>query len=63
MNHLARQLENQKKMEQKQRLEVEYGLVGHAKAELLYEMSWGMGHYAGFEEVSIHYRDLAQLLK
>lgn len=44
-------------------LEVEHGLVGHPKAERLFEMAWDRGHSGGFREVAEHYAELAELVQ
>lgn len=44
-------------------LEISEGLVGHKKADLLYEIAWDMGHSAGYHEVEIYYHQMAALLK
>lgn len=47
----------------KNRLEVEHGLVGHPKADILWQKSWEEGHSMGFGDVEIIYNNLAELLK
>ncbi len=44
-------------------LEVEYGLVGHPKADLLFSKAWEMGHSSGFGEVLNYYDELSELVK
>lgn len=44
-------------------LEVEYHMVDHPKAELLYGKAWQMGHDAGLHEVANAYSDLVELVK
>lgn len=53
---------NKKREEHKARLEEENGVVGHKKANLLYQMAWERGHSDGFEAVEHEYNDLVQLL-
>lgn len=43
-------------------LEVEYHMVGHAKADLLYGKAWQMGHSGGLHEVAVYYADLVELV-
>jgi hypothetical protein len=44
-------------------MEIQYGLVHHSKADMLYALAWEMGHSSGFSEVENYYRDMAPLLK
>lgn len=44
-------------------LEKEYHLVGHPKADLLWEICWSHGHSCGLEEVVGWYEELSGLLK
>ena len=46
----------------KAKLESEYGLVGHPKADKLYELAWGYGHSSGYTEVEYYYSELVELL-
>lgn len=43
-------------------LEVEFGMVDHPKAKLLYGKAWQMGHAAGLHEVANCYSDLVELV-
>jgi hypothetical protein len=43
-------------------LEVEYHMVGHHKAELLYGKAWQMGHSSGLHEVANCYANLVELV-
>lgn len=43
-------------------LEVAFGMMGHAKADLLYSKAWQMGHSAGLNEVASYYSDLVDLV-
>lgn len=43
-------------------LEVEYGMVSHPKAALLYGKAYQMGHSGGMHEVANHYSDLVELV-
>lgn len=43
-------------------LEVEYLMVGHPKADLLYGKAWQMGHAGGLHNVANHYADLVELV-
>ena len=44
-------------------LEAEYGLVGHPKADALFNRAWEQGHSAGFGEVATIYDDLVELVR
>ena len=44
-------------------LEVEFGMKGHAKADLLWRMAWDRGHSSGLQEVFQEYRELSELVK
>ncbi len=43
-------------------LELEYHMVGHAKADLLYGKAWQIGHSGGLHEVANYYADLVELV-
>lgn len=43
-------------------LEEHFKMAGHPKAEILFDLAWGIGHSQGFEEVQIHYEDFHQLI-
>jgi hypothetical protein len=43
-------------------LEVEFGVKGHPKADLLWSKAWDMGHSAGLDEIALYYEDLAELV-
>lgn len=43
-------------------LEVEYLMVGHPKADLLYAKAWDRGHAGGLHDVANHYSDLVELV-
>lgn len=43
-------------------LEVYYNLVGHVKADLLYQKAWWRGHAHGLSEVAEVYSDLVELI-
>lgn len=55
--------ERRKRREFKLALEVEHGLVGHRKADLLFDLAWQFGHSYGLNDVAIYYGDIAELLK
>jgi hypothetical protein len=40
-----------------------YGVVDNPKLDLLYDKAWDLGHSIGFNEVEIHFADLADLIK
>ena len=44
-------------------LEIEHNLVGHPKADKLYELAWDYGHSSGYSEITSYYADLADLLE
>lgn len=44
-------------------LEVEYHMVGHDKADLLYSKAYELGHSGGIQEVANCYSDLVELVK
>ena len=39
------------------------GLVGHDKADWMWDMAWKNGHMGGFEEVFFQLQDLAKMFK
>jgi hypothetical protein len=43
-------------------LEVEFLMVGHPKADLLYGKAYEMGHAGGMQEVANYYGDLVELV-
>jgi hypothetical protein len=49
--------------EHKLSLEKDQGLVGHPRADLLYEIAWSLGHSSGYAEVATYYHELAPLVK
>ncbi len=51
------------KEKHKAELADEHGLTGHPKLDLLYDIAWDMGHAYGFNEVGIHFQQMAKLLK
>jgi len=51
------------KQTHKEKMELAYGLAGHPKANLLYDMAYEMGHSGGDSEIENFYMDLAELLK
>lgn len=44
-------------------LEIQEGLVGHDKANLLWTIAWDRGHSSGYSDVISVYEELAELLK
>lgn len=52
-----------KRADLKVRLEEKYGVVGHPKADLLFDMAWDYGHSGGEEGVEFYYEDLIELIK
>jgi len=44
-------------------LEEEFSMVGHPKAELLWEKAWEEGHSSGYDEVVNCYEELLDLVK
>lgn len=55
--------ESKQRDEHKARLELQYGITNHPKADLLYQLSWDFGHFAGFDEVTGYYSQFVELLK
>lgn len=47
----------------KRDLEVQEGLAGHPKADLLWSIAWDRGHSSGYSEVINEYEQMAELLK
>lgn len=47
----------------KRDLEVQEGLVGHPKADMLWSIAWDRGHSLGYSDVISVYEELAELLK
>lgn len=43
-------------------LELEYHMVGHPKADLLYGKAWERGHSGGLQEVASAYSDMVDLV-
>lgn len=58
-----REIAKQLMLEFKGELESEHGLVGHPKADNLFDIAWAYGHSAGYSEVRVHYETLSELLK
>lgn len=54
---------NAERQAHKQKLEEKYGVVGHPKADRLYELAWEHGHSSGYSEVEIYYDDFVELVK
>lgn len=44
-------------------LEREHGLVGHKRANRLYELAWEYGHSEGLYSVAQYYAEFADLIK
>ena len=44
-------------------LEITYDMVGHPKADLLYDKAYEKGHSGGMQEVANYYSDLVELVK
>ena len=57
-----RKMEEERRVAHKAALELDHGLVGHPKADLLYEIAWSLGHSSGYNEVKNYYDELAPLL-
>lgn len=47
----------------KRDLEVQEGLAGHPKADMLWGIAWDRGHSSGYLDVISVYEELAELLK
>lgn len=60
-NRLTRQ--EHERSEHKSEMESRHGLVGHPKADRLYQLAWDMGHSAGYGEIETFYDEMADLLK
>lgn len=43
-------------------LEAEHGVVGHPKADKLFDLAWEYGHSDGHESVAYHYGELMGLV-
>lgn len=58
-------IQQKRDQQQKHREELEalHGVVGHKRAETLYELAWEYGHSGGWEEVANYYADLVELLR
>ena len=60
---VARRVDATRLQEQfKKDIEAEYNMVGHPKADLLFEKAWDMGHSSGYNEVAQYYNDLHELV-
>ena len=44
-------------------LEVEHGMIGHPKADIMYSKAWEEGHGSGLYEVALCYENLVELIK
>lgn len=44
-------------------LETEHDVVGHPRADKLWDLAWDHGHSSGYSEVINYYEDLVELLK
>lgn len=44
-------------------LEEEYGVIGHPKADKLWEIAWEHGHSSGYHDVACHYAELVELIQ
>jgi hypothetical protein len=55
--------ERQKQAMQLAELAKEYGVEGHPKLGLLYQIAWDYGHSSGYEEVEIHFAQLVPLIQ
>ena len=58
-----RRMEHEARIAHREKLERQYGVVGHKRSEKLYDLAWEYGHSGGFEEVANYYIDLVELLK
>lgn len=43
--------------------EKEFKIVGHQKADKLFQVAWSMGHSSGYSEVWNYYQELVELVK
>lgn len=55
--------ELQRRTECRNRCEAKHGMVGHPKADELWNLAYEHGHSAGFSEVEIYYSDFVRLVK
>ena len=60
---IGKQKARELKYQFKGTLEREHNLVGHPKADLLFEKAWDLGHASGLQDVESYYADLAELIK
>lgn len=51
------------KAEHRAKLEKTYGVVGHPKAERLYELAYEEGHAAGDHEIEYYYSVMVELIQ
>ena len=51
------------KLEHKEKLAKQFGLVGHPKLDKLYDVAWNFGHANGFQEVEYYFADLEELIR
>lgn len=55
--------QNKKVQDLRERCETEFGMVGHAKADLLWSKAWEKGHSDGLQEVYYAYSNLVELAR
>lgn len=57
-------VEETKRLEKefKSDLEVEFDVLGHPKADKLFDLAWSFGHGSGFYEVYFYYSELSELV-
>jgi len=44
-------------------LERKYGVEGHPKADLIFQLAWEYGHSSGWSEVETYYIDLVEIIQ
>src|SRR4051812_42279726 len=44
-------------------LYVEFGVVGHPKADQVFSLAWSHGHSAGYAEVANYFSEFVELIK
>jgi hypothetical protein len=61
--HKYRSDQNNQRMQFRQDLEKEFGVVGHPKAHRLFTLAWERAHAEGYEAVLAEYVELVDLIR
>lgn len=63
LRDIQRERQEALKLEHKQKLAKEFGLVDHPKLDKLYDVAWNFGHANGFQEVEFYFMELEELIR